>query len=481
MTARHGLALLLAAAAAAGGCAAPAPAALPAATAPAGAERLVFAHYFTPYPLSPDNAPAQEDYYTREYLDPDGEDGRHAAYGGLLRDRPVPVPPGPDASWELANHMTEIRQAQAAGIDGFTANMLAVEGVYADRVASLVRAADELDTGFRIVLMPDAAVLDPEDGDELVDLVGELLAHDSLHRLDDGRLVVAPFHPERFGADWWAGWMADVRDELGVEVALVPCFLDYRASIDDFAPISHGVSRWGDRSPAGSADGLAYARDARERGLRWMQPVSVQDVRPAQGVFDEAGNTEQLRLTVEQAVGSRAEWVQLITWNDYAEGTQIAPSVHHGTALLDAVAVLLQEYRTGRPPTITRDVLVVSHRVHASDAVPARQPELAELREGSSPVRDEVEVLAFLTAPAEVTVRSGGSETRERLPAGVSTTRAPLAPGAVGAVAVRGGAVVASVASPWPVVTDPAVQDLGYRFTTGAPRDPYTGAVTPGR
>lgn len=46
---------------------------------------------------------------------------------------------------------------------------------------------------------------------------------------------------------------------------------------------------------------------------------------------------------------------------------------------------------------------------------------------------------------------------------------------------VRGGAVVASVASPWPVVTDPAVQDLGYRFTTSAPRDPYTGAVTPGR
>lgn len=53
----------------------------------------MFAHYFTPYPLSLDNASADGDYYTRNYLNPGGESGKHEKYGGLLRDRPLPTPP----------------------------------------------------------------------------------------------------------------------------------------------------------------------------------------------------------------------------------------------------------------------------------------------------------------------------------------------------------------------------------------------------
>ncbi|WP_300014151.1 glycoside hydrolase family 71 protein [Pseudonocardia sp.] len=437
------------------------------------ADRLVFAHYFTPYPLSADNEPAAQDYYTREYLDPGGEDGRHRAYGGLLRDRPPPIPPGAPATWEIDNYKVEILQAQSAGIDGFTVDILSTDGVYRDRLELLVRAAAELDTGFTIALMPDGAVLDEDSSAALVDLVGELLRYPSLHRLDDGRLLVSPFYPERFGADWWAGWMADLADEHGVEVAFVPCFLNYRASVEEFAPISHAVSWWGQRSPAGSVDGTAYAADAHERGLLWMQPVSVQDARPAQGVYDEANNSENLRLTWEQAIDG-ADWVQLVTWNDYAEGTQFAPSANSGTALLDITAHYTEWFRTGTPPPITRDVLYVSHRVHPAGAVPTGgQTELMELREDSSPARDEVEVLAMLTAPAEVVVEVDGRETTERQPAGVSTLDAPLAPGTVRATAMRDGATVVSVDSPWTVVAEPVVQDLGYRYTASDPPDPY--------
>lgn len=449
--------------------AAPAPAAVP---EPPG-DRLVFAHYFTPYPLSADNEPAAADYYAREYLDPDGEDGRHRAYGGLLRDRPPPIPPGTPENWEIDNYKVEIVQAQSVGIDGFTVDILSTDGVYRDRLELLVRAAAELGTGFTIALMPDAAVLDEGSSAALVDLVGELSRYPSLHRLDDGRLVVAPFYPERFGADWWAGWMADLAAEHGVEVAFVACFLDYRASVEDFAPISYGVSYWGQRSPAGSADGPAHAADARERGLLWMQPVSAQDARPAQGVYDEANNSENLRLTWEQAIDG-ADWVQLVTWNDYAEGTQFAPSVNSGTALLDITAYYAAWFRNGEPPPVARDVLYVSHRVQAADAVPTGgQTELMELRAHSSPARDEVEVLALLSAPAEVVVEVGGEEYRAQQPAGVSTLGASLAPGPVRAVAVRDGETVATVDSPWEVVAAPPVQDLSYRFTASDPPDPY--------
>ncbi|WP_448699237.1 hypothetical protein [Streptomyces avidinii] len=85
----------------------------------AAGKKLVFAHYFTPYPLSLDNAAADRDYYTRNYLDPDGESGKHGRYGGLLRDRPLPVTPK-GGDWEYANLQQEVRTARAAGIDGFT-------------------------------------------------------------------------------------------------------------------------------------------------------------------------------------------------------------------------------------------------------------------------------------------------------------------------------------------------------------------------
>ena len=45
--------------------------------------RWAFAHYFTPYPVSLDTKDPANDYYTRAYLNPTGESGIHAAYGGV--------------------------------------------------------------------------------------------------------------------------------------------------------------------------------------------------------------------------------------------------------------------------------------------------------------------------------------------------------------------------------------------------------------
>lgn len=442
--------------------------------------QLVFAHYFTPYPISPDNEPAVRDYYTLEYLDEGGEGGRHRAYGGLLRDRPAAILPGPSDSWEIDNYKVEILQAQTAGVDGFTVDMLSTDGVYLDRVELLVRAAHELGTSFTIVLMPDGAVLDRDVGDELADVVSRLARYDSLHRLADGRLVIAPFRPERFGAEWWDDWMADMAAEHDIAVALVPCFLDYRSSAESFAPISHGLSYWGRRSPAGSANDAAYAADAAGRDKLWMQPVSVQDNRPAQGVFDEPNNSEHLRTSWGRAIAD-ADWVQLVTWNDYAEGTQFAPSQNSGTAILDITAYYAEWFHRGAPPQIVRDALYLSHRVHPADAEPTgAQTQLMTLREGSSPARDQVEILAFLAEPAQVTVEVGGQVTARDLDAGVSVVRAPLAPGLVRATARRDGLPVAGVTSPHRVTSTPLVQDMGYRFAADVLRSPFgCGLATP--
>jgi len=62
--------------------------------------KKVFSHYFSPFPISIDNLPASEDYYTTQYINPYGENGKHAAYGGYLRCRPPPRAPVNSTDWE---------------------------------------------------------------------------------------------------------------------------------------------------------------------------------------------------------------------------------------------------------------------------------------------------------------------------------------------------------------------------------------------
>ena len=115
----------------------------------------MFAHYFPPYPISIDNQPAASDYYSDNYLTIEGEGGKHAAYGGWLRDRPLPRDPIPVADWRVEDLRTEVRQAKAAGIDGFTVNILSLSGSNWTASVNLMRAADDVG-GFTIVPNVDA-------------------------------------------------------------------------------------------------------------------------------------------------------------------------------------------------------------------------------------------------------------------------------------------------------------------------------------
>ncbi|MFF8382441.1 glycoside hydrolase family 71 protein [Streptomyces kanasensis] len=435
--------------------------------------KLVFAHYFTPYPLSLDNQEAGRDYYTRNYLTPHGERGKHSAYGGLLRDRPVPVPPK-TGDWELANLREEVRTARAAGLDGFTLDLLSLSGRNWERCRLLMDAARSVDPDFKIMLMPDMASLRTTDPRRLADALADLGRHPAAHRLDDGRLVVSPFKAEARGADWWAGVLDTLRTRHGVRTAFVPLFLDYGAHHDAFAPISHGFSDWGSRSHTGQGDPGRDARRAHGMGKIWMEPVSVQDARPNQGVYDEAGNTATLRATWNRAIEGDADWVQLTTWNDYSEGTHFAPSLHNGHAYLDLSAYYLTRFKTGAWPRITRDTLYVSSRTQFAGAAPTGgQHRLMAPRGSSAAPRDTVEVVAFLARPATVRAAVGPATSAHRLPAGVRTVLVPLRPGTVSAEAVRDGRTRAAVELPYRVRRQVAVQDLQYYAAT-------SGRDTPG-
>jgi hypothetical protein len=454
----------------------PLPIRLPAAAELRASPHQVFAHYFPPYPISMDNREAEEDYYARQYLTPEGESGRHAPYGGLLRERPLPRPVSARSEWALEDLRTEVRRAVAAGLDGFTVDLLDLPGGdYWPTVELLLQAAATVDPDFRIVLMPDVTGAG-QDPAALAAAVADLAArYSSLFRLDDGRLVVSPFAPERMGAAWWAEWLDVLQRRHGIPVAFVPCFVEEDEQVwETFLPLSYGLSDWGDRSPAFNTDLAGPMAFAHAAGKLWMQPVSFQDQRPAQGIYDEAENTENLRLTWQAAIEG-AEWVQLTTWNDYSEGSQFAPSTHIGWGPLDISTYYLARFKSGSWPAIVDDVVYLSHRVQLADARPAEQRVLMELRRGSSPARDDVEVLAFLTEPAVVLLDVDGKGHLYFLAAGVHAVRAPLSPGRVSVQVLRDGELVTAADSPFQVVGTPAVQDEGYHVVSSG-RDGYSGS-----
>ena len=433
--------------------------------------KVVFAHYFTPYPVSLDNADPSSDYYARNYLNPNGESGKHAAYGGLLRDRPVTHAVRSESNWLVMNMQDEIAQAKSAGINAFIMDIMVNPATTTNTnlknaQANLMTAADN--TGFSVMMMPDmTSGIGSLSAADLAAVVNTYATHKSAYKLSDGRLVVSPFKAEVHTAAWWTDFLNIMKTTYGTTVAFVPCFLNESTYESSFASISYGMSEWGSRNPAWndpSPTGTQMTKVGRVHGLGkiWMQPVSVQDERPNQSIYDEAQNTQNMRNTWKIAIDSGSEWVQLTTWNDYSEGAQVAPSVEHGWTFTDLSSYYGQWFRTGSAPTIVRDAVYLTHRKQPYAATPSfAETSLMKLR-GGSPSRDTVEALSMLTAAGTVYVTVGGVTTTCAAPAGVSVCTVPLQVGRAAAAVVRNGAVVASVATRQTITATPYVQDLQY-------------------
>ncbi|MGI3785078.1 MAG: glycoside hydrolase family 71 protein [Janthinobacterium lividum] len=466
---------------------------MPSASSLRQASKLVFAHYMPALPISIDNQPSGSDYYARHYLAPEGAT---AAYGGSFRERPLPRPVsadtgttnvgrgnqcgsnmnGPVASWRIDDMATTVRQAISAGLDGFTVDMMQMPGQtdYNNCVGvyAMLTAAHQVDPDFKIALMPDmSGSFANKSADELADYVSDLGKYPSAYHLADGRLVVAPYYPEKtHDAAWWKSWISLMETKYGTRVAFVPTFLNYSKNIDNFASISYGFSYWGTRSPAEiDATRRGYAAKAHALGKIFMEPVALQDLRPSQGNYFESNNSESLRETWKLAIENNADWVQIPTWNDYGEQSDVGPSTSIGWSALDISAYYLLAFKNkGDAPTVTKDVLYVSHRVQPYAAKPTDQTGLMTLRSYSSPARDTVEVLSFLKSEARISVTVGTRTTTYDAPAGRYDRTVPLGAGTVSAKAVRDGATAVSVTSPFTVTSTPKSQNLQYHFASSA-------------
>jgi hypothetical protein len=436
-------------------------------------DRKVFAHYVPWIPISVDNLPAEKDYYTTQLMSPDGENGIHRAYGGLLRDRPAPRPPVKSSNFKDVDVATDISQAKSVGIDGFAVDVLSPATQDADINRLLTCARDAGD--FRIQITADMtgrlAATTPAD---FASQIAPYLKAGSAQRLKDGRVVLGAFFAERQPVGWWSDALNEFRTTYGLDIAFVPTFLDADANLDAFAPISYGLSNWGFRNPdlvvptsVDTGMPVDLIRRAHRLGKIWMQPVAFQDNRPKAGTYEESLNGVTNRNAWQIATKEGAEWANLITWNDYAETTAIAPSSKHGWRILDIDAYRIAIFKYGASPPVVRDTLFVSHRTQPFAAAPTTPETLLMRNIGDTPPRDSVEVESFAMAPSVVVASIGGNRLFCDVPAGFGVCTFPLSPGVIAVGLSRDKTDKVTVISPFRVTTTPSVQDMQYVVAGG--------------
>lgn len=409
------------------------------------------------------------DYYTRNWVNPRGTEGAHdhAPYGGYMRQRPVPIPVREAENWKFLNNVDDVKLAVAMGLDGFIVNLVSPAGDAHWRwkqAVSVIEAAYAADPEFKIIVGADCvcAYREPDAG-MLVDLVKALQAFPNILRLD-GKLVLSAWGAQRHPGAYWREVLDAIRG-AGLEVAFIPCTHGFWIETDN-------GKTWLENN-AGLCDGLMdsavscsyeQARDChgtaehvKALGIdRWVETIRAQDLRHS--VSWDAANTRLLRETWDIAIrelGPR-DWAQLFTWNDFKESA-IRPATGSQYAFYDLCAYYITWFKTGTQPDITRDVLYYCHRTQSLGAEidPTWKDAPSRVISGSSrrPAQpfDEIELLAFLTAPGELQISVGAAAGRRAAEAGITSFTIPVAEGTPEFKLVRDGSTAIHMRSKWTV------------------------------
>lgn len=439
----------------------------PALTTLRASPKKAFAHYLPAFPRSIDNRSPASDYYAVEYLQPSGENGKFRGNGGFIRERPEGRAVIRVTEWQVQDLSTEIRMAADLGLDGFAYDILATDTTYRTRMTQMLRAAASTDTGFKILLMPDMTSEFATKPQNLMPYLKELATgvdNSALYRLADGRLVVSPFLAQNQTANWWKTTIIDPLAADGIQIALLPLFLDWKSQATSFKNISYGMSDWGAREPVNALKMQPWKSESLAFTNIWMGTVGFSDVRPNAFSYVETEASRGARSAWTAAIAGGSDWVQLVSWNDYSESSEMQPSSGIQANAYKLNAYYLTWFKTGTAPTIVRDQLLYMHRTHPIGAAPdlTQQTKTFTRAYGASGI-DKIELVGFLKEPGTLSITIDGITTSVDVGAGLQVITAPLRLGTPNFTLRRGGITVLDQASMWGISDQIVYQDLVYR------------------
>jgi hypothetical protein len=123
----------------------------------------------------------------------------------------------------------------------------------------------------------------------------------------------------------------------------------------------------------------------------------------------------------------------LVTWNDYSESGQISPYTDAtlrgdiGTGYYNMNGYYASWFLTGQQPTITHDVLYYFYRREPGTAAGPAQSQLDANVTGTE--QNDIELVAFLTAPGTLKITIGDKSYTQNAAAGVVSFKVPAQPG----------------------------------------------------
>ena len=166
-----------------------------------------------------------------------------------------------------------------------------------------------------------------------------------------------------------------------------------------------------------------------------MLSVDPQQYRPKGSIYWEAGNSTAFLATPGPARRSMAAPIGFKSslWSDFSESSQIEPYTDAtlrkdiGTGYYDMNAYYATWFLTGNAPSITHDVLYYFYRREPTNAASPAQQMPNKIVNGTP--EDNIEMVAFLTAPGTLKISIGGHSFTQQAPAGVTSFKIPTQPG----------------------------------------------------
>ncbi len=430
----------------------------------------------------------------------------------------------PTQELKIAAYQREIREAQAMGIDGFALNAGGWFGepYYIRYAAQMFEAALRLHSGFKLFFSADFCcgnTLD-EAEDMMRRFAGNPRYVDVYFRYKGGA-VLSTFAGDKFGVAGWKKIRSDLATGANPSTRMVPNVLKVVSGAPSNAPLTtflvpafffggetpaaadvvkgvsqwkstlDGVLYWGIAGVPGSHTELdtvessrAYGEALHRAGMLYMAPVALQFWGAnADRYYEYSGAAGMRAQWMDVIERSHPEWVEIITWNDFIEGTYISPiddpnkyananflvssgvpvsttgyfHSHAGAAAL--LPYFIEWYKTEHKPEIKRDAVYYFYRTQLK-GVDAGVPSVAHKY---GPVQDVIYITANLTVPAELRVTCGGQAHVLHLAAGSTDVETPFAAGGPPEfVLMRSGKVVATRAGADSIEAAPRYNNFYY-------------------
>jgi glucan endo-1,3-alpha-glucosidase len=430
----------------------------------------------------------------------------------------------PTQQLKVASYEREIREAQAIGIDGFALNAggWLHQTYYIRYAAQMFEAAVRLHSGFKLLFSADMCcgngIADVED---MMRRFANNPRYAQVYFRYRGAYVLTTFAGDKLGPAAWQQIRTDLATgarpstqaeptvltpasgppgNAPMQIFFVPAFFwggelpsplsieqqfaERRATID-------GFFYWGIAGVPGSGGPLdqipsshGYAAVLHSAGKLYMAPICLQFWGANANRYYEYSGAAGMRALWMDAINvTHPDWVEIVTWNDFIEGTYVSPiddpNKYPGANFLNSTGVplgtlgyfhshqgasallsfFIQWYKTGVEPTITRDAIYYFYRTQLKDSEAASPPVAHKF----GPIADRLYITANLTAPAELRVTTGGRTAVMPLPAGSTDVQTPLFAGDPPFIELlRKGSVLATGKAKEPVLAAPQYNDFYY-------------------